>query len=536
MLPPMDHLVELAFERVPAGCIVTDAEGKIVLLNHEIERIFGYARDELLGKSVELLVPGQSREAHVRQRGGFMEEATPTGAGSRSMGAGRDLRGVRKDGREVSVEIGLSRLETPAGALVLACVVDVTQRREVEEKLWQAEERLRESEQLRALGTLASGIAHDLNNILLGVLGHASLARREVGARHPTTDDLDAVIDAAHRGADLVKRIYAFALDHRASPPRPSHLDRPLEEAARLLRAALPSSIEIDLHVDGGTPTVMADETQIHQLLMNLGTNAAQAIGDKQGHIVVRAGVERLDAAAAASAGLRPGLYAILTVADDGPGMAPEVASRAFEAFYTTKPPGEGSGLGLSIVRGIARGLGGEAHISTQEGVGTTVTIYLPAQGSPPLQAEAAGAAGKPHILLVDDQVRLATLGKRILELSGFAVTAHCSSLQALEEFRAQPHRFDLVISDNLMPGLTGLELLRQVSMITPGVPTMLVTGRSDLADADTLPGVQRVLAKPYTPEQLCRLAGELTQSRASPSGRRDGRARGGERDMRRLD
>ena len=354
----------------------------------------------------------------------------------------------------------------------------------------------------KRFGNLASGIAHEFNNILHGILGYAELIKEAVQDQPDISADLDVIIDSAARGRDLVTRILLFARKGETAR-RKMRLEPVLREAAQLLRATLPHRIDIRSHIDPSTPDVMADSTELHQIVMNLANNAAHAMGETGGLIDIQAGPILVDEKmAAVYPALRPGMFACLSIIDTGCGIPPSVIDRIFEPFFTTKAVGEGTGLGLSMIQQIAKSLGGAVDVHSRVGHGTRFDVYLPVAAGAENNVEVAERNdARRHILYVDDEERLAQLGRRLLEGAGFDVIAHTSSLQALTDFRSSPNRFDLVITDNNMPHLTGLDLIDEIVKIRPDVPIMMVSGIGETVDAETLRsrGVRRVLAKPYS-------------------------------------
>jgi len=497
-------LYRLTFELSPSGIIVIDASGTIVLANREIERLFGYAREELVGRSIDILVPERFRSRRPGFREGFFHSPQ-----ARPMGAGRDLFGLRKDGSEIPVEIGLNPITTERGTFVLSSVVDIRARRLLEE-------RLRQAQKMEAIGTLAGGVAHDFNNLLRAIVGYSELVATTLTSTQGLAD-LDQVRRAAERGQQLVQRILAFSR-HRELARTPMNLSRPLDDAIQLLRASLPTTIEIRSHFDHDAPAVYADDTQVHQILMNLVTNAAQALGDRPGAIeVTLSAFQADDVFGRLHPSAKPGLHALLAVSDTGPGMSADVVEHAFEPFYTTKPVGLGTGLGLAVVHGIVQGSGGAVELHSRPGEGTTVLVYLPAATESERQAPAdAPTPTGPRILFVEDEEMLATLSKRQLEASGFAVTAYTSSLQALEAFRAHPEAFDAVVTDNTMPRMSGMALAQEILRIKPGTRILLVSGLVEMLDPGVIyaKGISGILGKPHTGQQLTQAVREILTGR----------------------
>jgi PAS domain S-box-containing protein len=489
------ELFRLAVELSPAGMIAIDETGTIVLVNREVERLFGYEREELLGQSIDVLVPPRFRHRHPAFRRDFFGHPQ-----ARPMGAGRDLFGLRKDGSELPVEIGLNPIRTERGTLVLSSVVDISARRRLED-------RLRQAQKMEAIGTLAGGIAHDFNNLLRAIVGYSELVERTLSDPEPRAD-IEQVLRAAQRGQQLVRRIMTFSRQ-RELRRTPMRLERPVLDAIDLLRSSLPRTIDLRCHCDPDAPSVRADDTQIHQVLMNLVTNAAQALGDSAGVIEVTLTAFSGGLAFREAHHQPPGsnLYALLTVADTGPGMSADVAERAFEPFFTTKPTGAGTGFGLAVVHGIVESYGGLVEIDTRPGEGVRIRVYLPAAESAVTVSDVKESSGPkgPHVLLVEDEEQIALLSKRQLEGQGFRVTFCTSSLHALEEFRAHPEAFDVIVTDNTMPKLTGMGLAHEILSVRPGTRILLVSGLAETLDEGVLyaKGIAGVLGKPHTGGEL---------------------------------
>jgi PAS domain S-box-containing protein len=492
---------QAAVESAPSGMVMIDETGTIMLVNREVERLFGYGRDELIGRPVENLVPERFRGGHPDHRAAFY-----TNPHSRPMGAGRELFGLCKDGSEIAIEIGLNPIRTEDGIYVLSSIVDITTRRTVEGQL-------RQSQKMEAIGTLAGGIAHDFNNILLAIIGYTELAQGPVPQGSPQHADLDQVLRAAERGRQLVQRILTFSR-HGEVTRQPISLQRSVREVLHLLRASLPTTIEIRETIEPETPIVLSDETQLHQVLMNLATNAAHAM-PTGGTIEVRVGrFQVTDAFALSRPDLSVGTYARISIRDTGHGMTQDVLKRAFEPFFTTKPQGMGTGLGLSVLHGIVKTHSGAIEIDSQVNVGTRVDVYLPAHvaaGATDAAEDAMERRG-PHILVVDDEAQLVAMMKRQLEARGYQVTAHSSSLEALDTFTQNPRTFDLLVTDNTMPNMTGLALANEILALRPELPILLISGLADAQVAAQLrgSGPTAVLAKPHNTKQLTQAVASL--------------------------
>ncbi|HEY3012409.1 MAG TPA: PAS domain S-box protein [Gemmatimonadales bacterium] len=506
-----------AVESSPNGMAMVDINGKIVLVNREVERMFGYDRAELLGQSIEMLVPERFRGSHPMFRTGFFGNPQ-----TRAMGVGRELFGLRKDGSELPVEIGLNPIETEEGLFVLSSIVDISARKHAEVQRQQLEEQLRQGQKMQAVGTLAGGIAHDFNNILGAVIGFAEFLRPVVQGEQAATD-LDELLKAADRGKELVERILTFSR-RQDRELRPLDLGQAAAEAVRLLRATLPAAVEIEVNVHADTPRVMADLTSVHQILMNLGANAAHAMpSGGRFEISVEPFYVR-DSMARSRPDLREGLYVQLLASDSGQGMDRSVRERAFEPFFTTKPLGAGTGLGLAVVHGIMQAHGGAVDLESEPGRGTRVRCLFPAlttEGT----ANAVLLQGTPRgrgerILLVEDEEMLAQVGKRRLEALGYQVTVSTESLQALELFRERSREFDLVVTDYSMPRLVGIDLAKALLQVRSDIPIVMITGFMEGPPPDVVSyaGIRRLIKKPVTAQQLGSAVHEvLAESRPAP-------------------
>jgi PAS domain S-box-containing protein len=471
---------------------------------------------------IDRVVHPEDREVSRRALDDSVRHGQPLDIEYRILRADGAVRWVRSQGSIVRSVDGVS-------PTLLGTIRDVTEQKAAEAAREELEARLRQAQKLEAVGTFAGGIAHDFNNLLGALCGYAELALDATGDNPSAQRDLRQVLQAAYRAAELVSRILTFS---RQQEQRRTHLrlERPVKESMQLLRATLPATIEIREVFDPRTPGVSADETQILQLMMNLGTNALHAMASCGGSLTVRLEPFHADATfARVHPGLRQGEYALLTVSDTGGGIAPSHVERVLEPFFTTKPPGLGTGLGLSIVHGIVRDHGGAIEVHSTQGVGTEVRIYLPALAGSPLDAlEASCSAPRgrgERVLVVDDEPALAELGWRRLEQLGYVPTAFTSSQRALEAFRSHPLDFDLLLTDYTMPVLTGVELVREMRRIRPGLPAVLVSGYGDVVPAESLNavGLRGLLSKPVTQSVLAKAVREaLGAASEAASGRGD--------------
>ena len=387
-------------------------------------------------------------------------------------------------------------------------VQDVTARKKGEESLLR-------SQKLEALGTLAGGVAHDINNILMAIRGNASLAASDLPPGHRVRTYVAEIDRAGIRAAGVVKRILSFARP-QSSEKEVQALRPVVEESLKLLRATIPALIEITSRWDDSAPPVLMDAGQVQQAVVNLVSNAADAIGPNPGRIEVRLGTEIVgDEASRAETGLGRGLYARLSVTDDGPGMDRETRDRAFDPFFTTKESGKGTGLGLSIVHGIVQGHGGTVILESRPGQGTAIHLYFTAaketagRKGVPVASTSASRARTERLLLVDDDEALVFLMKEMLGRLGYRVTSFIDPVTALEAFRAAPDGFDGLITDVSMPRMSGFEVAGQVLSLRPGIPVVVTSGyiRPEDEIAARRLGVRAVILKPNTVDEM---AGEL--------------------------
>ncbi|MEE4608122.1 MAG: ATP-binding protein [Desulfobacteraceae bacterium] len=361
---------------------------------------------------------------------------------------------------------------------------------------------LQQNQKMRAIGTLAGGIAHDFNNILAAILGYTEMAMMDIETASPVHRRLGNVLKACDRARDLVQQILTFSRQNDAEirPLAPLPI---LKETVKLLRSGLPSTIEIESRLPSQLPMVLADPANLHQVVMNLCTNAREAMIETGGRLTVAAEVIELtkrDRRLAPE--LLPGHYLELKVADTGVGIAPEVLDRVFDPYFTTQTRKNGAGLGLAVVHGIVHRHGGSIHIDSTLGRGTTVTVRLPVadtEKAPAAIGKGPVKGGREHILFVDDEQTLVQIGQQMLERLGYTVTCRTSSVEALEALRANPDRFDLVITDQTMPNMTGTELSRQIQILRPDLPVILCTGFSETIGSEKAlaSGIRGFLLKP---------------------------------------
>jgi signal transduction histidine kinase/CheY-like chemotaxis protein len=388
---------------------------------------------------------------------------------------------------------------------------NITRRKEAEEQKKELEEKLRQAQKMEAIGTLAGGIAHDFNNILSAILGYTDLARQDCYHLPTVTKKLDNVIRAGHRAKDLVMQILAFSrkVDAERIPLNPGSI---VKEAVKMLRPSLPSTIDIRLDVPAKTGTILADPTQFHQILMNLSTNAFHAMERAGGILSISLGETTLSESQVKNEpGVTAGKFVQLSVQDTGPGIDPGIRGKIFDPYFTTKEAGKGTGMGLSVVHGIVKSSSGFITIDSDSGNGTTVSVFLPVINMEPEsenESEDPIPLGTERVLFVDDEEMLIRLNKTMLEALGYKVTTSSSSVDALRIFQENPAQFDLVITDQTMPEMTGSELAIRMRQIRPDLPIILCTGYSSIISRKKAKsiGIAAFAEKPLEKKEMARL------------------------------
>lgn len=497
---------QLALEAAPSGIIMTDGQGRITLVNSQIERYFGYSSDDLIGQNVEILLPKSSRKEHLNLRQEFLQAPE-----TRSMGAGRDLFAVRKDGSEFPVEVGLNPIKTEHGIEILAVVVDITQRKRLEEERRNMEEQLQHTQKLESLGVLAGGIAHDFNNLLTGILGNADLALMELSPVSPIRKYIENIQKSAIRASDLSNQMLAYSGKGRFLI-QALDLNQVIEEMTHLLRVSISKTAVLKYNLYAELPAMEGDATQIRQVIMNLITNASEAISNKSGIISITTGVIDCDAHYLAETffdeGLEEGFYVYLEVADSGVGMDRETQSKIFDPFYTTKVTGRG--LGLAAVIGIVRGHKGAIKVYSEKGRGTTFKLLFPCSDKDavkiPHEAMTIGNYhGEGKVLVADDEDSVRAVARSTLERAGFEVVTAPDGREGLKMFEEMKDQLSLVILDLTMPHIGGEELYRKIRRIKAEMPVILISGYNEheLSSRFAGKGLAGFIQKPLRPAIL---------------------------------
>ncbi len=388
---------------------------------------------------------------------------------------------------------------------------ETLKKRKIEGELRKLEERIKQAQKLECLGVLAGGVAHDFNNLLMAIMGYTEMALDEIPQDQDAHRYLCEVLQGVFSAKDLVKQILNFSRQGECEP-KPLQINLIVKEAVKLLSATLPSYIIIEENLNGVAGKVIADPTQIHQVVINLCTNGAHAMQEQGGILAVSLTEVHLDEDLPAELiTLQPGPYVKLCVNDTGCGMTEDVLKKVFDPFFTTKPATQGTGLGLAVVHGIVEQLHGEVLVETEPGKGTTFSVYFPLVQCDMVCEIDALEDSCPHgnemILLVDDDTCLAELGREVLESLGYRVIVAHNGIEALDLYKARAARYDLVITDYMMPGLTGTQLASNLLGIRPEQPIMLFTGYSESVTAEVAAamGIRKFVEKPITREDLAK-------------------------------
>lgn len=469
--------------------VALSASGMVTLVNRKGCEILGYDLIELLGTNwIETVIPENDRAKTEKDFKNFIDSKKGTIAQLES-------EVVTKTGERRLIEWHVTLVEDGEGKVTgtLSSGEDITDRERAALEREHLQSELRQAEKLKTIGTLAGGIAHDFNNILTPIIGYSHMALSEVPEDSQVHADIERVVKGANRAKELVNQILTFSRrgEFEVSPVQ---FQLVVEDALKLIEASSPANIEIHTQIDTQCPPVMGDPSQLHQVVMNLCTNAFGAMEKSGGRLNVSLEIFEVDAKFTKHrAESFKGKYVKLCIQDTGRGMGPETLERIFEPFYTTRGVGEGTGMGLATVHGIIASHHGEIFVDSKLGKGTTFDIYLPQTALEP-EKEVSGdktiPEGSENILFVDDEEEIGNLARQILERAGYTVTTKTDSREALKLFQKKPQEFDLVVTDQAMPKLYGVKLAEEILKVRPGLPIILISG---FADTITLESVQEM-------------------------------------------
>lgn len=496
----------LAFDTSPDAVNINKMDGTYVEINEGFTDLTGYTKEDVIGKTSSDIKIWDIPEDRQRLVEGLKKNGKVKNLESRFL---------MKDGSYRIALMSANIITLQGEPHILSITRDISDMKKAEQEKTRLEEQLRQAQKMEAVGTMAGGIAHDFNNILTIISGNAELALDEIPKDNPARDSIKEIFKASGRASDLVSQILAFSRKEKKElvPIRPQSL---IKETLKLLRSTTPTTVSIVQSISAYCGKILADPTGLHQILMNLFTNAVHAI-DERGEVTVE--LQEVDLEQnelekmvniTPPAGKTLGKYARISVTDDGDGMDRETIERIFDPFFTTKEVGKGTGMGLSVVHGIVESHSGFIKVNSEPAKGSTFSVFIPVMGEEEgefhkNETDAFPRQGKGRILLIDDEEAIHELGSRMLMSLGYEVVTESSSLRALEMFRSKPDQFDLIITDQSMPNMSGLEVVAEALKIRPGIPSILCTGfSSKISETNAAEkGISKYLRKPYNKKIL---------------------------------
>ncbi|WP_084681033.1 cache domain-containing protein [Desulfospira joergensenii] len=487
-------------EQSPIGLALTRMDGRFVSVNSAYAKIMGYSIDEILDSTFWDLTPSKCVQKDREQ----MERIELTGKYGPY-----EKEYFHKDGHLVPVRINGMIVVREDERFIWSSVEDITALKNAEKEKEKLAERLQQSYKMEAIGTLAGGIAHDFNNILSPILGYTEMLLGEIGKENtPLKYRLNKIYTSSLRAKDLVNQILTFSRQEKTEF-KLLKVQTVIKEALKLIRSTLPATVDIEKDIEDDCSPVKADPTQIHQIIMNLSTNAYHAMENEGGVMKISLREIEIKEKGFENSELEPGCYALLSIADQGIGMDPDTIKKIFNPFFTTKGLGKGTGMGLSVVHGIVKNMKGEILVKSEPGKGTEFNIFFPAEKvslreQDQMVPEMVPGKGET-ILLVDDEEYVIEMEEQILESLGYRVTSRVSSIEALEAFRANSGKFDLVITDMAMPKLPGDKFAAELLKIRPDIPILLYTGYSETMSEEKAAsyGIKGFLYKPVGIQDL---------------------------------
>jgi two-component system, cell cycle sensor histidine kinase and response regulator CckA len=499
-----ERLLVAILESACQAIISIDRAGRIVLANPLAGEMFGYTARELLGSSIELLLPESHRAAHGRHREEYFQRPRV-----RTMGIGLDLSGRRKDGKEFPVEVSLCTVETEQGLFAMAFISDITLRKTLEEQLMHAQK-------MEAVGRLAGGVAHDFNNMLTVIAGYNRMILDEISTLDPLRGYAEEILKAADRAGALTNQLLAFSR-RQIMQPRVIDLNAVIGQTENMLRRLIGEDIELVLNLAADSGNIKADPNHIEQAIVNLAVNSRDAM-PLGGRITIETAHVQIDETYAKThMGVKPGEFVMIAVSDTGHGMDSATRQNIFEPFFTTKQRGKGTGLGLATVYGVVKQTGGDIWVYSEPGQGTTFKLYFPRVA----EAASPGAVENPEhldreggetVMLVEDETQVRDFEVRILEQLGYAVLAAANGEEAIAASRAHPGEISLLVTDVVMPNMSGRQVADALLSSRPALRVLYLSGYTEntVVNHGVLDSNVDFLSKPFSRDALARKIREI--------------------------
>jgi two-component system, cell cycle sensor histidine kinase and response regulator CckA len=498
-------MVEALLESASQAILSVDSSGKIVLANHRAEEMFNYTREELLGASIEMLLPESKRAGHERHRQQYFGQPRV-----RPMGIGMELSGRKRCGAEFPVEVSLSAIQTPDGVFAIAFVTDISQRKLLEEQLVHAQK-------MEAVGRLAGGVAHDFNNMLTAISGYNQMILDELRPDDPLRDYVEEIAKAAGRAGAITRQLLVFSR-RQMLEPRVISVSAIISEIEKMLIRLIGEDIRLTLDLQEGIANIKADPNQLEQAIVNLAVNARDAM-PSGGQIFLQSANVHLDETYVQThLGVQPGDYVMIAVTDTGHGMDAETRRRIFEPFFTTKERGKGTGLGLSSVYGMVKQSGGDIWVYSEPGKGTTFKLYFPQVHKPVettvAQVERAEPQASTTVLVVEDEQAVRELTVRMLQRLGYSVLSAASGREAIEVSKSFTGRISILVTDVVMPEMSGRQVADAVLSDRPEMKVLFLSGYTEHSAIHQGIGTGvNFLPKPFSRETLARKLLEITNN-----------------------
>jgi two-component system cell cycle sensor histidine kinase/response regulator CckA len=498
-----EQMVLALLDSATQAIIAIDRAGRIVLANHRAEDMFGYTREELVGSLLEILLPESKRPSHTGQRDHYFQKPH-----IRPMGIGMDLSGRRKDGTEFPVEVSLSYLQMAEGMFAIAFVSDISQRKLLEDQLMHAQK-------MEAVGRLAGGVAHDFNNMLTVISGYNRMILDELSPLDPLRGYAEEILKAADRAGALTNQLLAFSR-RQIMKPRVVNLNSVIEQTEKMLRRLIGEDVTLQFGLSPDLGNIRADPGHVEQTLMNLAVNARDAM-PMGGRLTIETANTQLDENYARThMGVAPGEFVMIAVSDTGIGMDAETRRRIFEPFFTTKEKGKGTGLGLATVYGIVKQAGGDIWVYSEPHKGTTFKLYFPRVKdavTDMASAETESPQGSNEtILVVEDEKAVRELTVKMLQRLGYSVLIAASGEEAIEISGAHTGRISLLLTDVVMPNMSGRQLADILKPVRPGMKVIYLSGYTEntVIHHGVLEAGIEFLPKPFSREVLAKKIREV--------------------------